>query len=37
MMLSVNDVKCLGIWFWGSYGGAVLLVGLDNPEDLLQS
>lgn len=32
----IDDVKCLGVWFWGNYGGAGLLVGLDDLEDLLQ-
>lgn len=35
--LCVNDIKCLGIWFWGNYSGSGLLVGLDDLEDLLQT
>lgn len=36
LSVSVNDVKCLEIWFWGNYSGAGLLVGLADLEDLLQ-
>lgn len=25
-----------GLWFRGNYGGAGLVVGLDDPEDLFQ-